>query len=95
MILFRLIGLLLITLALMALGSDALRSIEAGSVQIRSLSELWGLLDQSSLDGFTGWIAAHAPAVSAPLASCLSYPGWAVLGVIGIVIAGLLRLFRR
>jgi hypothetical protein len=95
MVLFRLIGLLLITLALMALGSDALRSLEAGKVQIRSLSELWALLNQSSLDGFTGWVAAHVPAVSAPLTTCLSYPAWAILGVIGIVIAGLIRLVRR
>ncbi len=94
MILFRLIGLLLITLALMALGSDALRSLEAGEVQIRSLSELWGLLNQSSLDAFTGFVAAQAPAVSGPLATGFSYPAWAVLGVIGIVIAGLLRLRR-
>jgi hypothetical protein len=94
MVLFRLIGLLLITLALMALGSDALRSLEAGKVQVRSLAELWGLLNQSSLDTFTGWVSAHAPAVSAPLATGFSYPAWAVLGVIGIVIAGLIRLRR-
>jgi len=94
MVLFRLLGLLLITLALMALGSDALRSLEAGSVQIRSLAELWALLSQTSLDAFLGWIAAHAAAVSGPLNMVFSYPAWAVLGVIGIVIAGLIRLAR-
>ncbi|MGB5949160.1 MAG: hypothetical protein WBG82_07550 [Parvibaculum sp.] len=94
MVLFRLIGLLLITVALMALGSDALRSLEAGKVQVRSLSELWGLLNQSSFDTVTGWVTANVPVVSGPLTTGLAYPSWAVLGVIGIVIAGLVRLSR-
>lgn len=94
MFLFRIIGLLLITLALMALGSDALRSIEAGKVEIRSLAELWALLSQTSLDSFLAWVAAHAAAVSGPLNTVFSYPAWAVLGVVGIVIAGLIRVTR-
>ncbi|MCE9650594.1 MAG: hypothetical protein K8R18_13305 [Parvibaculum sp.] len=95
MFLFRLLGLLLITLALMALGADALRSLEAGSVQIRSLAELWALVNQSSFDGFTGWVGATVPAVSGPLGTVMGYPAWAVLGVIGIVLAALIRLVRR
>jgi hypothetical protein len=95
MFLFRLLGLLLITLALMALGADALRSLEAGAVQIRSLTELWVLIHQSSYDGFTGWVGATVPAVSGPLATVMSYPAWAVLGVIGIVLAALIRITRR
>jgi hypothetical protein len=94
MFLFRILGLLLITLALMALGSDALRSLEAGKVEIRSLAELWALLSQTSLDSFLAWVAAHAASVSGPLATVFSYPAWAVLGVVGIVIAGLIRVTR-
>jgi len=95
MFLFRLIGLLLITLALMALGADALRSLEAGAVQIRSLATLWTLIHQASFDGFTGWVAATVPAVSGPLTTVMSYPAWAVLGMIGIVLAAIIRLTRR
>jgi hypothetical protein len=95
MFLFRLLGLLLITLALMALGADALRSLEAGSLQIRSLSALWALVHQASFDGFTGWVAATVPAVSGPLTTVMSYPAWAVLGVIGIVLAAIIRVARR
>jgi hypothetical protein len=95
MFLFRLLGLLLITLALMALGADALKSIEAGALEIRSLSALWSLVHQASYDGFTGWVSSTVPAVSGPLTTVMSYPAWAVLGVIGIVIAGLIRLVRR
>jgi hypothetical protein len=95
MFLFRLLGLLLITLALMALGADALRSLEAGSVQIRSLAALWALIHQASFDGFTSWVAATVPAVSGPLATVMGYPAWAVLGVIGIVLAAIIRVARR
>ncbi|MDO8290411.1 MAG: hypothetical protein Q7T44_14450 [Parvibaculum sp.] len=95
MFLFRILGLLLITLALMALGADALKSLEAGALEIRSLSALWTLVHQASFDGFTGWVAGTVPAVSAPLAKVMSFPAWAVLGVTGIVIAGLIRLIRR
>ncbi|MDO8422439.1 MAG: hypothetical protein Q7S99_09785 [Parvibaculum sp.] len=95
MFLFRLLGLLLITLALMALGADALKSLEAGALEIRSLASIWTLIHPASVDGFTSWVGATVPAASPPLATVLSYPAWAVLGVIGIVIAGLIRLIRR
>jgi len=95
MFIFRLLGLLLITLALMALGADALKSLEAGAIEIRSLASLWSLINEASYTGFTGWVSSTVPAASNPLATVLSYPAWAVLGVIGIVIAGLIRLFRR
>ena len=95
MFLFRLLGLLLITLALMALGADALKSLEAGALEIRSLASIWTLIHPASVDGLTNWVNATLPAASAPLATVLSYPAWAVLGVIGIIIAGLIRLIRR
>ena len=95
MFIFRLLGLLLITLALMALGADALKSLEAGAIEIRSLASLWSLINEASYTGFTGWVSSTVPAVSNPLATVLSYPAWAVLGVVGIVIAGLIRLVRR
>jgi hypothetical protein len=92
MVLFRLVGLLLITVALMALGADAMRSLEAGHIQIRSLSEVWSLVNPSSYDGFTAWSTAHVPGTVLPMV--MGYPAWAVLGVIGIVIAGLIRAAR-
>tara|TARA_R110000824_G_scaffold118960_14_gene272256 strand:- start:391163 stop:391450 length:288 start_codon:yes stop_codon:yes gene_type:complete len=95
MFLFRLLGLLLITLALMALGADALKSLEAGALEIRSLGEIWALVSQSTFDGFTGWVSTSVPAAAGPVTTVLSYPAWAVLGVVGIVIAGLIRLVRR
>lgn len=96
MIVFRLIGLLFIIAALMALGSDALLSLEKGEVTMRSFAELWGLLNQSSYEAFSGWVTSGAPeGLVSPLNTVLTYPSWAVLGVIGIVIAGLLALLNR
>ena len=44
MFVVRLIGLLFIITALMALGSDALLSLEAREVTMRSFNDLWGML---------------------------------------------------
>jgi hypothetical protein len=96
MIVFRLIGLLFIIVALMALGSDALLSLEAREVTMRSFNDLWGILHEGSRDAFSGWAAEGAPeAAQGPVASVLAFPAWGVLGIIGIVIAGLAALLRR
>jgi len=96
MIVVRVIGLILIIVALMALGSDALRSLEAGEVVIRSTSELWTLLNPASHDAFMGWVKDGAPegAVS-PIEAVMSYPAWAVVGVLGVVVAAIAALFDR
>ena len=93
MIVFRIIGLVFVAAALMALGSDGLRSLESGEVQIRSFGELWGLLNQGSLDSFNGWAQNTLPGivVDPGIAAIMNFPAWGVLGVIGILIAFLFR----
>lgn len=97
MFVFRLIGLVLIAGALMVFGADVLRSLETGEVSIRSFAEVWALLDDrlgtASLDAFKAWAEATLPpAVWDPgLVSVLSYPSWAVLGVLGILVALIFR----
>ncbi len=96
MFVVRLIGLLFIITALMALGSDALLSLEAREVTMRSFSDTWGILNEGSREAFNAFAAANAPeAVQGPLASVMAFPAWGVLGIIGIVIAGLAALLRR
>ncbi|MEQ9520379.1 MAG: hypothetical protein RLN89_13170 [Parvibaculum sp.] len=94
MIIFRLIGLIFIAAALMVLGADGIQTLEAGEIKIRSLSELWGLLHPATLEATNTWAAASLPGFLADpvLSSILSFPSWAVFGVIGILIA---FLFRR
>lgn len=96
MVVFRLIGLLFIVAALMALGSDALLSLENGEVTMRSFSELWALIHEGSRDAFTGWAGSGAPeGLKGPIDAVMGFPAWGVLGVIGIVLAGLIALLRR
>lgn len=95
MVIFRLLGLVLITAALMALGSDALRSLEAHEVQIRSLAEVWTLVNPQSYDGFTAWVNGMSPSLATPVASVMAFPSWAVLGVVAIVIGGLITIASR
>jgi len=94
MIIFRLIGLIFIAAALMVLGADGIQTLEAGEVKIRSLGELWTLLHSASLESTNAWAAeALPPMVADPgLTSLMTFPSWAVFGVIGIIIA---FLFRR
>lgn len=97
MIVFRLIALVLIAAALMVFGSDALRSLESGEVAISSFAQVWGLLDESlgtaSLEGFKSWAEATLPASAwdPGVVTVLSWPAWAVLGAVGIVIALIFR----
>jgi len=96
MVVIKLLGLLLIILALMALGADGLRSLEQGQIEIRSLSQLWTLLLPDLYASFTSWSASALPAgMVTARDAVLSFPAWAVLGILGIVIAGLVRLADR
>ncbi|NIJ40763.1 hypothetical protein FHS78_001039 [Parvibaculum indicum] len=96
MIVVRVIGLVLIIVALMALGSDALRSLEAGEVVIRSTSELWTLLNPGSHDAFMGWATdGTAEGAAGPIETVMSYPAWAVIGVLGVVVAAIAALLGR
>lgn len=94
MIVFRLIGLIFIAAALMVLGADGIQTLEAGEVKIRSLGELWTLLHPATLESTNAWAAETLPGVVADpgFMSLLTFPSWAVFGVIGILIA---FLFRR
>ena len=96
MVVFRLLGFLFIVAALMALGSDALLSLEHGEVTMRSFSELWGLIHAGSRDGFVAWTGSGAPeGLKTPIDAVMGFPAWGVLGIIGIVLAGLIALLRR
>ena len=87
-ILMRLVSLLLIVIALMLLGADAVTSLEkGGEVTVRSLGTVWALLNQGSLDGFKSWLQNHAAFMAPFIYSFLATPGWGVTGVIGVILA--------
>lgn len=79
--LFRFIALFLIISALMLLGADAVGTLEGGGVvKLRSLGEVIALL----APGF-------APGADSPLSPVLGLPGWALLGVLGLILAFVFR----
>jgi hypothetical protein len=94
MVVLKLLGLIFIILALMALGADGLRSLELGQIEIRSLTDVWTLLLPGSYESFVNWGSFPTSLVSARNA-VLGFPAWAVLGVVGIVIAGFVRVIDR
>lgn len=93
MALFRLIGFVLVVGGLMMLGADVVASFETGEdIVVRSLEQFWTMIDQASLDSFRAWVETTLPEpVPGAVATVLSWPGWAVLGVPGILLAFLAR----
>ena len=84
----RLLALVLIVCALMLLGADAVSSLEkGGDISVRSLDTVWGMLDKSSLDVFKAWMQNHAASLAQMVYSFLALPGWAVTGVLGVILA--------
>lgn len=88
-VVMRLISLVLVVAALMLLGADGITSLEHhGQIAVRSLGTVWALFDKSAVEAFAGWNAAHLPAFLArAVAGLLALPGWAVTGVIGVILA--------
>jgi len=87
-VLMRLISLILIVIALLLLGADAVSSLErGGELVVRSLGNVWGILNQHSLDVFKIWVQNHAPYLAQGIYSFLALPGWAATGVLGVILA--------
>jgi hypothetical protein len=86
---FRLLSLLLIAIGLMLLGADLITTLEhGGEVTIRSLDHVWTALNRDSIDGMKVWLDHRAPpAVTHGVESFLATPGWAVFGVLGVILA--------
>lgn len=90
----RIIGWLLILLAIAAAGHEIIAAIEAKSYRFKAFGELWYMIDRSSLNIFQAAIQRHVwpflwDGVIAPV---LLWPAWLVLGIPGILIT---RLCRR
>ncbi|MBV9548089.1 MAG: hypothetical protein JO256_00265 [Alphaproteobacteria bacterium] len=87
-VLLRLISLVLIVIALMLLGADAVTSLEkGGEVTVRSLGMVWAAIHQASLDGAKAWVQNHAAFAAHFVYSFLALPGWSVTGVAGVLLA--------
>lgn len=89
MVIFRFFALVLIVAALMVLGYDAISSLKnQGIVSMLSLSELWGLFDTGSRDNFLAWATGQGAGF---VETVLLAPAFAVIGVLGVILAFLFR----
>jgi hypothetical protein len=87
-VVMRLISLILIVAALMLLGADAVTSLErGGELTVRNLGAIWALFHAGSLNLFKSWVQNHAAFMAQGVYSALALPGWAVTGVIGVILA--------
>ena len=86
---FRFISLVLIVIGLMLLGADLISTLEkGGEVVIRSLDHDWSVISKPSIDAMKIWLDHHAPAfLTHGVESFLATPGWAVFGVLGVILA--------
>lgn len=83
---FRFLAIAFLVLALLFLGGDAVTSLERGEVVMRGLSD-WLLMAGASPND---WLERTLPATVADvLESILSWPAWATLGVLGLIVGAL------
>jgi hypothetical protein len=90
MVIFRLIALILVVVALLLLGYDALRWLQNGEgFVLTSLTDFINIVAQYGAED-TKW----APPESWPdfVKTAMGWPSWAVIGVVGLVLA---LIFRR
>jgi hypothetical protein len=85
----RLLSLVLIVIALMLLGADVLSSLEkGGQITVRSIDQVWTMIYPAGDIGFKAWLANNLPAMLAGwVEAVLRLPGWAVSGVLGVILA--------
>ena len=89
MFIFRIIGLLLVAVALMLLGADVVTTLEKGAdlwngdLMVRSLDQVLVLLQWD----IKPWIETTLPEpVAGWLMTFLSWPSWADIGVLGVLL---------
>jgi hypothetical protein len=87
-VLMRLVSLVLIVLALMLLGVDAVVSLEkGGEITVHPLGAVWATIDNDGLNHFKDWVQHYLPFLAQGVYSSLALPGWALTGVIGVIFA--------
>jgi hypothetical protein len=85
----RLIGTLLIAVAVVLAVIDGTKSLAAGTVVLTPLEASWMHFHPESLAAFKGFIASRllGPLLENLVSAVLSSPGWAVIGIPGFLLA--------
>jgi len=87
-LILRILGTWFIAMAVILLIVDGTRSLAANGVVTTSLSDSWTSLNAASLTGFRAFIDSRffGPVIEPLVTLLLGWPGFAVLGVPGILL---------
>ncbi len=88
-LLLRIIGTLLIACAVILLIIDGTKSLAASGLVFTPLSDTWGRISPQSLAGLRAFLDDRllGPVLEVVVSAVLGLPGWAVIGVPGILLA--------
>jgi hypothetical protein len=95
-LIFRITGTLLLAAALILLILDGTRSLGANRIVVTPLSDSWMLIHPDSLAQLQAFLASRffGDLLETVVGAILAFPGWAVLGVPGAILAWLGRSRR-
>ena len=85
----RIIGTVLIAFAVILLIIDGTKSLAANQVVLTSLEATWTQMHPQSLDAVKQFLGTRlfGPLLETVVAAILGFPGWAVVGVPGLLLA--------
>lgn len=85
----RFLSLVLIVLGLMLLGADVIASLEkGGEITVRSLDQVWGMINAPSDLAFRAWLENVLPMPGAQwVETVMGFWSWAVIGLPGVILA--------
>lgn len=94
MLLGRILGWILMALALLAAGGDGLGWLQNGHLALSPLAAFWTRIDPTSLAGFQALVQNWLPP-AAWEPGCTTLLGWPAVAVLGILGFLLLLIFRK
>ena len=88
-LLLRVVGTLLIACALILLIIDGTKSLAANAIVLTPLEATWLQLHADSLAGLRNFLETRlfGPLLKPLVSALLGFPGWAVIGVPGVLLA--------
>jgi hypothetical protein len=88
-LLLRILGTLLIAFAVILLIIDGTKSLGANAIVFTSLNDTWTALQPESLAALKQFFETRlfGPVLETVVSGLLSFPGWAVVGLPGLLLA--------
>lgn len=85
----RIIGTVLIAIAIILVIIDGTKSLAANAVVLTPLGETWGAIQPDSLQAVRQFFDSRllGPLLEPLISVILGFPGWAVIGIPGVLLA--------